>query len=120
MASIAIRSILATVLMSSIPVATAQPAGPSADYKLNPDLTENSPDGVSKVEQYAKPSSDDGLNWQIWVHRKDGNHLLQPAESDYPASFRFTHDGRWLVRSQKTGSGESSLYLYVLESNGFS
>jgi hypothetical protein len=117
--SIAVRLAMASMLIAGIPAAFAQPAGPPADYKLDPDFSESSSDGATRIEQYAKPSADDGLNWQIWVRRKDGSSLLQPAETDYPASFRFTHDGRWLVRSQKTGAGENSLYLYVLRSEGF-
>jgi hypothetical protein len=107
------------MLAAGMAGASAQAAGPPADYKLDPDFTENAPDGAARIEQYAKPSSDGGLNWQVWVRRKEVNSLLQPAETDYPASFRFTHDGSWLVRSQKTGAGENSLYLYVLKPEGF-
>ena len=44
--------------------------------------------------------------------------LLWPKQQDYSADFRFTHDSRWLVRSQKTGSGEGSLFLYKLGPQG--
>ena len=42
-----------------------------------------------------------------------------PEPADYPAGFRFTNDLKWLVRMQKTGSGESTLYLYRLGPQGF-
>jgi hypothetical protein len=45
--------------------------------------------------------------------------LLGPQQDDYAADFHFTPDSRWLLRMQKTGSGESSLYLYKLGPNGF-
>ena len=40
-------------------------------------------------------------------------------DADYPAYFRYTNDSRWVVRMQKTGSGEASLYLYKLTDKGF-
>ncbi len=45
--------------------------------------------------------------------------LLEPEQPDYPAGFRFTNDSKWVVRMQKTGSGEQSLYLYRLGPHGF-
>ena len=45
--------------------------------------------------------------------------LLKPEQQDYAAGFRFTNDSRWLVRMQKTGSGEADLYLYMLGPDGF-
>ncbi|MGY3032660.1 hypothetical protein ACVIIV_001830 [Bradyrhizobium sp. USDA 4354] len=38
---------------------------------------------------------------------------LKPEQT--PAGFRFTDDSQWLVRMQKTGSGEQDLYLYRVE-----
>ena len=60
----------------------------------------------------------DDWKWQFWVRRKDTFTLLD-EQADYPAGFRFTNDLKWLVRMQKTGSGESTLYLYRLAPQGY-
>lgn len=112
-------SAIALYLGCAVATATAQPAGPPADYKLQPDYSETSPDKTTTVEQYAKTDSDDNYTWQFWARRQDTLTLLKPEQPDYRAGFRFTHDSRWLVRMQKTGSGELSLYLYRLGPQGF-
>jgi hypothetical protein len=98
---------------------SAQPAGPSEDYKIDQELTETSPDGATTVEQYAKPAPDGSYNWQSWARRNDGQVLLKPEQSDYPAGFRFTADSQWLVRMQKSGAGAAELYLYRSGPQGF-
>jgi hypothetical protein len=97
----------------------AQPAGPPASYELDSEYTTKSPDGATTVEQYKKTNADGDLTWQFWAKRADHSTLLAPEQPDYAASFRFTNDSQWLVRSQKTGSGEASLYLYKLGPQGF-
>jgi len=52
------------------------------------------------------------------VRRQGTFTLLDPEPADYPAGFRFTRDLKWIVRGQKTGSGESTLYLYRLAPHG--
>jgi hypothetical protein len=100
--------------------ALAQTAGPPAGYELDSEYTTKSPDGATTVEQYMKKINADGdLTWQFWAKRADHSTLLAPEQPDYAASFRFTNDSQWLVRSQKTGSGEASLYLYKLGPQGF-
>lgn len=98
--------------------AAQQPAGPPADYKIDTDYAFTSPDGASAIEEYAK-SSDEGYSWQFWVRRQGTLSLLDPKPSDYPAGFGFTTNSQWLVRMQKTGAGEASLYLYRLGPQGF-
>jgi len=97
--------------------AHAQPAGPSAGYKIEPEYTKTSPDGAITVEQYLNKDTDD-YKWQFWVRRQGTFTLLDPEPADYPAGFRFTRDLKWIVRGQKTGSGESTLYLYRLAPHG--
>jgi hypothetical protein len=58
------------------------------------------------------------VDWQFWVRRGDMLIRLKP-DAAYPAGFRFTNDSHWLVRGQKTGSGEADMYLYRLGPNGF-
>ena len=97
--------------------AHAQPAGPSAGYKIEPEYTKTSPDGAITVEQYLNKDTDD-WKWRFWVRRQGAFTLLDPEPADYPAGFRFTRDLKWIVRGQKTGSGESTLYLYRLAPHG--
>jgi len=99
--------------------AAAPPDGPPAGFAIETDYTVKSPDGVAAVEQYKKPAPDESYHWQFWVRRVDSFSFLAPEQENYPADFRFTNDGRWLVRMQKTGSGELTSYLYRLGPNGF-
>jgi len=101
------------------PALSAQPAGPTAEYKIKGEHTAKSLDGATTVEQYFKSDKDDNLTWQFWAHRSDSMTLLGPEQEDYSADFRFTNDSRWLVRIQKTGSGEGTVFLYRLGPKGF-
>jgi len=95
-------------LACAVGAAAAQTMGPPADYKISPDYTSTSPDGTTTIEQYAKIGADGSYTWQFWARRKDKLTMLKPEQPDYAAGFRFTNDSRWLVRMQKTGSGEGS------------
>ena len=99
----------------SVGVAAAQPAAPPADYKIDPDFTALSPDGAVAIEQYQNKKTDD-YKWQFWVRRKGTFTQLDPEPADYPASFLFSSDLTWIVRTQKIGSGTSTLHLYRLAS----
>lgn len=76
--------------------ATASPAGPPADYKLDAQYTATSPDGATTIEQYAKDDPDNGYSWQFWVRRQGTFSLLEPKPADYAAGFRFTNNSQWL------------------------
>jgi hypothetical protein len=97
----------------------AQATGPTADYKIDPEYTSKSPDGTTTIEQYARIGADDSYTWQFWARHQDKLTLLKPEQPDYAAGFRFTNNSQWLVRTQKTGSGEATLYLYRLGPQGF-
>jgi len=99
--------------------AAAEPAGPSADYKIDTQYTATSPDGAITIEQYAKNDPQNGYAWQFWVRRQGTLNLLDPKPADYPAGFRFTNNSQWLVRMQKIGAGYADLYLYRLGPAGF-
>jgi hypothetical protein len=103
----------------AITATAAQTVGPSADYKIDPEFTAISPDRTTTIEQYAKIDADGNYTWQFWAQHQDKLTLLKPEQPDYAAGFRFTNDSQWLVRMQKTGSGESTLYLYHLGPQGF-
>ncbi len=96
-------------------------SGPPPGFVLtdNADLAFTSPDGATKIEQYMKDSEDlFGVKWQVWARRGDQITELKP-EQGYGAGFRFTSDSQWLVRMQKTGSGEQDLFLYHFENGAF-
>jgi hypothetical protein len=93
--------------------------GPTADYKINDEYTTKSPDGATTVEQYLGIDKDGNYHWQFWARRSDSMTLLGPEQQDYSADFRFTRDSRYLVRLQKIGSGEGTLFLYKLGPKGF-
>ena len=99
-------------------IGSASAAEPAADYKINPELTEKSPDGAIVIEQYMK-ATDDDVVWQFWIRREGTMTLLNAEPAGYPAGFRFTNDLHWLVRMQKTGAGYATLYLYKSGAKGF-
>jgi hypothetical protein len=114
-----LASSIGLFLVCAIGATMAQSAGPTADYKINTDYTSTSPDGTTTIEQYAKTDADGNYTWQFWARRQATLTLLKPEQPDYAAGFRFTNDSQWVVRMQKTGSGEQSLYLYKLGPQGF-
>jgi hypothetical protein len=97
----------------------AQTIGPAADYKIDAEKSSTSPDSTTTIEQYAKIDADGNYTWQFWARHQNQLTLLKPEQPDYAAGFRFTSDSQWLVRMQKTGSGEATLYLYHLGPQGF-
>ena len=99
--------------------AAAYAAGPPAGYKHEDKYDAVSPDKSTTVEQYVKENGDDPWNWQFWARHGDSFTLLAPVQDDYPAAFAFTSDSAWAMRMQKTGSGESTMYLYHLTPKGF-
>jgi hypothetical protein len=100
--------------VGSIGTAAAQPA---AGYKLDPEFNASSPDGSIAIEQYLNKETDD-YQWQFWMRRQGTFTLLDPETAGYPAEFLFTNDLKRIVREQKTGSGEATLYLYRLAPRG--
>ena len=110
---------IGVLLACAAPAMSAQPAGPTAEYKIEEKYTVKSPDGATTVEEYFKTDKDENYFWQFWARRSNSMTLLGPEQEDYAADFRFTRDSRWLVRMQKTGSGEGSLFLYKLGPQGF-
>lgn len=117
------RFLIATLVVGAVGVASlgadaAPPAGPPAGYTIEPKYTRTSPDGAVAIEQFVNKDAD-VWKWQFWARRKDTFTQLGPQQDNYPAGFIFTNDLKWIVRSQKTGSGEMSLYLYRLTPQGY-
>jgi len=98
--------------------AAAQPEAPPASYKIEEKFTRKSPDGSVVIEQYVNQDTDD-WRWQFWVRRQGAFTRLDPKPAGYPAGFIFTNDLKWILREQKTGSGESDLHLYRLTPQGY-
>ena len=99
------------IAAGSIGTAAAQAAAPAAGYTLEEKYTRKSPDGSVTIEQYLNKETDE-WKFTFWVRRQGTFAQLDPEPADYPAGFVFTSDLKWIVRGQKTGSGESTLYLY--------
>lgn len=106
------------LLLAAAPARAA--SGPPPGFVLtdDADLAFTSPDGTTRLEQYMKDGGDFDIKWQVWARRGEGMTELKP-EQGYPAFFRFTADSQWLVRMQKTGSGEQDLFLYRAENGTF-
>lgn len=107
-----------TLTFATVPAAAA--SGPPPGFVLtdDADLAFTSPDGATKLEQYMKDGGDWDVKWQVWARHGDQMTELKP-EQGYGAGFRFTADSQWLVRMQKTGSGEQDLFLYRAENGTF-
>jgi hypothetical protein len=114
---LALALTLALALAASPALAAS---GPPPGFVLNerPELAFTSPDGATRLEQYMKDSQDFDVKWQVWARRGEQMTELKP-EQGYGAGFRFTNDSQWLVRMQKTGSGEQDLFLYHVEHGAF-
>ena len=104
--------------LAAVPALAA--SGPPPGFVLtdNPDLVFTSPDGATRLVQYMKDGGDWDVKWQVWARRGEQMTELKP-EQGYGAGFRFTPDSQWLVRMQKTGSGEQDLFLYHAQNGGF-
>lgn len=104
--------------LAAAPVLAA--SGPPPGFVLtgNAGLAFTSPDGATRLEQYMKDGGDWDVKWQVWARRGEQMTELKP-EQGYGAGFRFTSDSQWLVRMQKTGSGEQDLFLYHVENGAF-
>jgi hypothetical protein len=110
--------LVVALILAATPALAA--SGPPSGFALtdDADLAFTSPDKATKIEQYMKDSGDFDVKWQAWARRGDQMTELKP-EQGYGAGFRFTPDSQWLVRMQKTGSGEQDLYLYHVDKGAF-
>jgi hypothetical protein len=53
-------------VVCGIATATAEPAGPPAGYKIDPEFTETFLDGAITIEQYFKEETDDYGAKHVW------------------------------------------------------
>ena len=117
-AQLPILGLVLALILAATPALAA--SGPPPGFALTDDaeLAFTSPDKATRLEQYKKDDGDFDIKWQVWARNGEAMTELTP-EQGYPAGFRFTPDSQWLVRMQKTGSGEQDLYLYRLEKGAF-
>jgi hypothetical protein len=82
----------------------------------------SSPTGRFRIDQY-HTTGNDAWDWQFWIFRKgvDRPVKLPTGERDpafYGATFSFHPSEKWLIRTQKTGSGDNVAVLYRITSDG--
>ena len=110
--------LMACSIGASAVATAAPPTTPPAGYAIAEKHTKTSPDGATTIEQYLNQETDE-WKWLFWARRADTLALLDPEPAGYAAAFVFTNDQNWIVRLQKTGSGEQTLYLYRLTPQGW-
>lgn len=110
--------LMACSIGASAVATAAPPTTPPAGYAIAEKHTKTSPDGATTIEQYLNQETDE-WKWLFWARWQNTFTLLDPEPAGYAAGFIFTKDQKWIVRLQKTGSGEQTLYLYRLTPQGW-
>ena len=87
--------------------AAAQPAAPPVGYSIYEKYTQKSPDGSVTIEQYLNQETDD-WKWLFFARTQGTFTQLDPEPAGYGAQFLFSNDLKWIIRSQKIGSGTST------------
>lgn len=87
-----------------------------------PACTRISPTGRFRIDQY-HTTGNDAWDWQFWISRKGtGRPVELPTgvrdPAFYGANFSFHPSEKWLIRTQKTGSGDSVAVLYRITCDG--
>jgi hypothetical protein len=117
------RASLLVIAMCATALASEQ--GP-AQY------VEKSPSGRFTITQrWVKPDylatdadcTESDCGWEAVLQFADKSKAevtlaAQPEWYSWPADYRISRDERWIIREQKTGSGENALFLYRLAPNG--
>jgi hypothetical protein len=79
------------------------------------------------VQRYIEPKdpqdNQDFGAWEATLHfsdksKPDATLAAEPDRYLWPADYRISPDEQWILRFQKTGSGENSALLYHVDSNG--
>lgn len=113
------RALLLVLTISGI--ASAADLGPG-------EYTDKAPSGkYTIVQRYIEPKdrqdNQDFGAWEATLHfsdksKPDAALAADPDRYLWPADYRISPDEQWILRLQKTGSGENSALLYHVESNG--
>lgn len=118
------RVSLVVFLVCSITLRAAEPAPGEFDAKSPHDrfmITQRwvRPDYIAKDTD----CNDADCGWSAVLHFADKSKVPvtlagQPEWYPWPAAYRISPDEQWIIRDQKTGSGENSLFLYHLSPEG--
>jgi hypothetical protein len=75
-----------------------------------------SPKGTFEIVQHY----DDKEGWSQKLHFVGGDkpNIVLEGEIPWPGVYYIAPDDRWILRIQKTGSGDNTSYIYFLEKNG--
>jgi hypothetical protein len=102
-------------------VASAADRGPS-------EYVDKAPSGkYSIIQRYIEPrdpqDNRDFGAWEATLHfsdksKPDATLAAEPDRYLWPADYLISPDEQWILRLQKTGSGENSALLYHVEQNG--
>jgi hypothetical protein len=102
---LAMKTTLALILYVFIPA-----------FLMADDLVTASPKGAFKIVQHY----DEKEGWSEMLHFADKSQpdVTLEGEISWPGNYYIAPDGRWILRIQKTGSGDNTSYIYFLENNG--
>jgi hypothetical protein len=95
-------------------------------------FTEKAPSGrFSITQRWVRPEwlaantdcSDADCGWEASLQFADdlkprATLAAQPEWYSWPADYHISPDEEWIIRDQKTGSGENALFLYHIERDG--
>jgi hypothetical protein len=80
------------------------------------DLVTTSPKGTFKIIQ--KYSEKEGFSESLHFNDRDQPDVILEGEIDWAGNYYISPDDRWILRIQKTGSGDNTSYIYFIEKNG--
>jgi hypothetical protein len=104
----------------------------NAGEKAPSEFVEKSPTGRFTITQrWVKPDyivsdtdcNDSDCGWQTVLDfadksKRDVQLAAYPEWYVWPADYRISPDEQWVIRDQKTGSGENALFLYRITPDG--
>lgn len=100
-------------------------ASVAANDRGSEQYVKKSPSGrYSIVQRFIEPKENRDLGaWEALLHfadqsKPDATLAADPDRYLWPADYIISPDEQWILRLQKTGSGENSALLYHVDSNG--
>src|SRR5262249_61680903 len=95
-------SLIGLLVLCAIGTAVAEPAGPPAGYKNDPEFTRTSPDGGITIEQYLNKDTED-YKWQVWLRREGTINLRVSEAAHYPSGGRLHY--RYAFKRERQAAG---------------
>jgi hypothetical protein len=100
-------------------------------FASEPLITKASSGRFTITQRWVKPDflasntdcNNSDCGWQAVLQFSDKSKpeaalAAAPEWYEWPADYRVSPDEQWIIREQKTGSGENALFLYRIQSNG--